>query len=148
MKSLNYCISMVSRKAPEFIDITDQVHKYVVQSKIKNGCVLIFSKHTTASIKINENEPLLLKDMEQFLEHIAPRNGHYQHNDFTVRTVNMTDNERPNGHAHLQSLLLGSSETIPLINGVLQLGKWQRIFLIELDMPRPREVLVQVIGEY
>ena len=53
----------------------------------------------------------------------------------------------PNGHAHCQHLLLGTSENIPIIDGQLQFGRWQRIFLIELDMPRPREVLVQVIGE-
>ena len=147
MKSRTHCIKLVSQKAPEFIDITDPVRDYVAQTNIKNGCVLVFSKHTTAAVKINENEPLLLQDMEKFLERVAPRNGHYQHNDFTVRTVNMTDDECPNGHAHCQSLLLGSSEAIPLIDGVLQFGQWQSIFLIELDHPRHREVTVQVLGE-
>ena len=147
MKSRTHCIKLVSQKAPDFIDITDPVRDYVAQTNIKNGCVLVFSKHTTAAVKINENEPLLLQDMEKFLERVAPRNGHYQHNDFTVRTVNMTDDECPNGHAHCQSLLLGSSEAIPLIDGVLQFGQWQSIFLIELDHPRHREVTVQVLGE-
>ncbi len=147
MKAHTYCIKVVSQKAPEFIDITEPVHEHVAKSNIQNGCVVVFSKHTTAAVKINENEPLLLQDMEKFLERMAPRNGHYQHNDFTVRTVNMTEDECPNGHAHCQSLLLGSSEAIPLIDGVLQFGKWQSIFLIELDRPRPREVTVQILGE-
>jgi secondary thiamine-phosphate synthase enzyme len=85
--------------------------------------------------------------MEEFLEQMASRNATYRHNDFSIRTVNMTENECPNGHAHCQHLLLGTSENIPIINGNLQLGRWQRIFLMELDMPRPREVLVQVLGE-
>ncbi len=147
MKAHTYCIKLVSQKAPEFIDITDPVQKYVAQSNVKNGFVVVFSTHTTASIKINENEPLLIQDMEQFLERIAPRNGHYKHNDFTIRTVNMNEDECPNGHAHCQHLLLGNSETMPIINGVLQYGKYQSIFLIELDRPRPREVMVQVLGE-
>ena len=147
MKAHTYCIKLVSQKAPEFIDITDPVQKYVAQSNVKNGFVVIFSTHTTASIKINENEPLLIQDMEQFLERIAPRNGHYKHNDFTIRTVNMNEDECPNGHAHCQHLLLGNSETMPIIDGVLQYGKYQSIFLIELDRPRPREVMVQVLGE-
>ena len=147
MKAHTYCIKVVSQKAPEFIDITDPVQKYVAQSNVKNGFVVVFSTHTTASIKINENEPLLIQDMEQFLERIAPRNGHYKHNDFTIRTVNMNEDECPNGHAHCQHLLLGNSETMPIIDGVLQYGKYQSIFLIELDRPRPREVMVQVLGE-
>lgn len=147
MKAHTYCIKLVSQKAPEFIDITDPVQKYVAQSNVKNGFVVVFSTHTTASIKINENEPLLIQDMEQFLERIAPRNGHYKHNDFTIRTVNMNEDECPNGHAHCQHLLLGNSETMPIIDGVLQYGKYQSIFLIELDRPRPREVMVQVLGE-
>ena len=61
--------------------------------------------------------------------------------------MNMTEDECPNGHAHCQSLLLGTSETIPLIDRRLQIGQCQSIFLIELDHPRPREVVVQVMGE-
>ena len=93
MKAHTYCIKVDTQKAPEFIDITDRVQEYVDEANIRNGFVVVFSRHTTASIKINENEPLLLQDMEQFLERIAPRNGHYQHNNLHVRTVNMTDDE-------------------------------------------------------
>jgi secondary thiamine-phosphate synthase enzyme len=134
-------------RAPEFIDITEKVGEFIKDSQVQSGFAVVYSKHTTAAIKINENEPLLLKDMEEFLERMASRNGNYQHNNFSVRTVNMTEDECPNGHAHCQHLLLGTSESIPIIDGQLQFGRWQRIFLIELDMPRPREVIVQVIGE-
>ncbi len=146
MKASTYCIKMDTTTAPEFIDITDGVCGYVRDSEVQNGFAVVYSKHTTAAIRINENEPLLLNDMTAFLEKVASRNGDYQHNDFSIRTVNMTEDECPNGHAHCQHLLLGTSENIPIVNGQLQLGRWQRVFLIELDMPRPREVVVQILG--
>lgn len=132
--------------APEFIDITAQVVANVRETGVRHGLVCVYSKHTTAAIKINENEPLLIKDLQAFLERMAPQNGHYGHNDFTVRTVNMTEDECPNGHAHCQHILLSTSETIPLINGELQLGRYQRIFMVELDRPREREILITVLG--
>ena len=147
MKIRTYRIGLDTTRAPEFIDITERVCEFIQDSQVLNGFAVVYSKHTTAAIKVNENEPLLLKDMEEFLERMASRNGDYRHNAFSVRTVNMTEDECPNGHAHCQHLLLGSSENIPIIDGQLQFGRWQRIFLIELDMPRPREVLVQVIKE-
>ena len=147
MKSKSYRLQLETKEAPEFIDITDWVRQCVAQSKVANGFVVVYSKHTTAAVKINENEPLLLQDMVAFLERISPRNGGYQHNDFSIRTVNMTADESPNGHAHLQHLLLGTSETVPLIDGIMQFGRYQSVFFIELDHPRSREVMVQVVGE-
>ena len=147
MKSKSYRLQLETTEAPEFIDITDWVCQCVAQSKVGNGFVVVYSKHTTAAVKINENEPLLLQDMVAFLEKISPRNGGYHHNDFSIRTVNMTADESPNGHAHLQHLLLGTSETVPLIDGIMQFGRYQSVFFIELDHPRSREVMVQVVGE-
>ena len=147
MKTQLHCLKVESTKAPEFIDITQQVRECVSESKVLNGLVVVFSRHTTAAVKINEHEPLLLQDMEQFLERMSPRDGEYRHNDFTVRTVNMTEDECPNGHSHCQHLLLGTSETIPIVDGMMQFGRWQSIFLIELDHPRPREVVIQILGE-
>ena len=91
-------------------------------------------------------EPLLLEDVGHILEHFAPREGGYLHNDFEIRTVNMNDDESPNGHAHCQQIVLGTSETIPILDNRLQLGIYQRIFFIELDRPRPRQLMVQVMG--
>ena len=133
-------------KAPEFIDITQEITDIVHESGARDGLVCVYTKHTTAAIKINENEPLLLADMASFLERVAPQDAYYAHNDFSLRTVNMTEDECPNGHAHCRHLLLGTSETIPLIDGELQLGTYQRVFLIELDRPRQREVLVSIVG--
>ena len=139
-------LSIDTDRAPEFIDITDQVIDIVGRSEIENGFAVVFSKHTTAAIKLNENEPLLVKDMVQFLERVASRDAYYGHNDFAIRTVHMHEDECPNGHAHCQHLILGTSESIPIVNGELCFGNWQRIFLVELDIPRRRHVVVQVLG--
>lgn len=135
-----------TKKSPEFLDITKEVEDFVAESGVREGIALIFSCHTTAAIRINENEPLLLRDMEEFLKRLAPRELYYCHNDFGIRTHNMTPEECPNAHAHLQHLLLGASEAVPIQGGKLALGRWQRIFLVELDRPRERKVLVQVVG--
>lgn len=147
MKHQSFCLSVDTKTAPEFIDITDWVNQCVAQSQVSNGFAVVYSKHTTAAVKINENEPLLLEDMAKFLEKISPREGTYSHNDFSIRTVNMNPDESPNGHAHLQHLVLGTSETVPVIDGLMQFGRYQSIFFIELDHPRHREVMVQVVGE-
>lgn len=138
--------TICTHKAPEFIDITEKVEKAVKACGVREGIALVFSCHTTAAIRINENEPLLLRDMEEFLKRLAPRELYYRHNDFEIRTHNMTPEECPNAHAHLQHLLLGTSEAVPIQGGKLVLGRWQRIFLVELDRPRERKVLVQVVG--
>jgi len=132
--------------APEFIDITEEVAAAVKVAGLRFGQVTVFSTHTTAAIKINENEPLLLRDMCQLLQRAAPQDADYEHNDFTRRTVNMNEDECANGHAHCQHLFLGTSETIPVVEGALTLGQWQRIFLVELDHPRQRRVLINIVG--
>jgi len=146
MKLVRKSIRRIASGAPEFIDITDEVLQAVDESGICEGTVLVFTRHTTAAVKINENEPLLLRDMARFLERSAPRTADYRHNDFVIRTVNMTEDECPNGHSHCQHLLLGASETIPIAEGQALLGRWQSVFFIELDRPREREIVIQVQG--
>ncbi|MFB6291499.1 MAG: secondary thiamine-phosphate synthase enzyme YjbQ [Candidatus Bipolaricaulia bacterium] len=139
-------LKVQTTKAPEFIDITEEVEKFMEDRDTESGALVIYSRHTTAAIRINENESLLKKDMAEFLNQFAPEGDYYRHNDFSIRTENMTEDEVPNGHAHCQSLGLGASETIPVIEGELQLGKWQKVFLIELDHARKREVILQLLG--
>jgi secondary thiamine-phosphate synthase enzyme len=139
-------IRRIATRAPEFIDITDEVRSAVRAAGIQDGTVTVFSRHTTAAVKINENEPLLLRDMARFLECVAPPEGEYRHNDFAIRTANMTEDECPNGHSHCQHLLLSASETVPVADGEPVLGRWQSVFLVELDRPREREVVIQVVG--
>jgi secondary thiamine-phosphate synthase enzyme len=139
-------LTTTTNAAPEFIDITDDVAIIVAASGAKFGQVTVFSTHTTAAIKVNEHEPLLLEDMARVLQEAAPIDGHYEHNDFTKRTVNMEEDECENGHAHCQHLFLGTSETIPILDGKMAFGRWQRIFLVELDHGRERKVLVNIVG--
>jgi secondary thiamine-phosphate synthase enzyme len=147
LRAFTKCLNVKSTRAPEFIDITDLVVDAVGESKVESGIAIVFSRHTTAAIKINENEPLLIKDMEHFLRTIAPQDSYYGHNDFAIRTVHMHEDECPNGHAHCQHLTLGTSEMIPIVNSELAFGKWQRVFLVELDLPKSREIVVQIMGK-
>lgn len=147
MLALIHRLQLETTSSPQFLDITQEVQEFVRDSRIQNGCVVIYSKHTTGAIRVNENEPLLIQDLEEFLERIASRDGYYHHNDLSLRTVNVKDEEYPNGHAHCQHLLLGASETIPIVGGVLEMGQWQSVFFVELDRPRTREVILQVLGE-
>ena len=134
-----------TEKGPQFIDITERVFEAVSTAAINNGFAIVFSKHTTAAIRINENEPALIRDMEEMLERLAPCTGAYQHNEYAHA---FSDNgERPNGHSHCQQLFLGASEAVPIVDGKLLCGQWQRIFLVELDHPREREVVIQLVGE-
>ena len=131
----------------QFVDITNLVVDLARAARLANGVVTVFSRHTTAAIAIQEDEPLLLQDLLSFLRRLAPANVHYQHNDFRIRTHHMHDDESPNGHSHCLQFLLGTSETVPVMDGELLLGQWQRIFLVELDGPRARrEVLIQTVG--
>ena len=132
--------------APQFIDITSRVEDVIRASGVTDGQVLVYSTHTTFSVIINENEPLLLKDMAHYLERQAPKAKYYGHNDFAIRTVSVRPNECPNGHSHCQHLVLGTSETVPVIDGKILLGEFQKLFVVELDEPKPREFLVQVSG--
>lgn len=134
-------ISVTTRFAREFIDLTDFVAEHVAQTGVRSGIVIVASKHTTAAITVNEHEPELLRDLDSFLGHLAPESAAYAHNE-----VPCGPEEHPNGHAHCQALVLQASVTIPIVDGQPSLGRYQRIFLVELDHSRPRTVQTLVIG--
>ncbi|HYM51213.1 MAG TPA: secondary thiamine-phosphate synthase enzyme YjbQ [Candidatus Limnocylindrales bacterium] len=135
-----------TQRGREFVDLTDRVAAVVARSGVVQGWVSVFSKHTTAAIVINENEPLLLEDLAGLLERLAGQGSDYGHNDLARRTGPMDAEECANGHSHCQHLLVGSSEQIPIAQGKVDLGRWQRVFLLELDRSRDRHVVVQVFG--
>ena len=151
MKIISKTIKLRSKKYLEFIDLTDLVKEFVSESKINNGSVLIYSKHTTMAIRINEKERGIVKDFVSFINKLLPKNAYYRHNDLTVRTENLVcdpgASDCMNGHSHCLHLLLGSSETIPINKSKLILGLFQRIFAIELDCGRNREVIIQITGK-
>ena len=132
-----------SEEPIEFIDLTDQINGLLQEHGIRNGTVTVFSRHTTAAIKINEAEELLLEDFKLMLRRLCPVEHGYHHNDMSRRKPPIAPDERPNAHSHCMHLLLSTSETVPVVESKLALGTWQRIFMVELDGPREREVHVR-----
>ncbi len=129
-----------------FTNITQQLQRRIAKERLIGACLIVlYVPHTTAAIMILEDESLLKKDMEQFLEMLAPRTLEYRHDDIRNRTV--PPGERINGFSHLRALFLnGSSTIVPAYGRELQLGKWQSIFLVELDPFRKRDVYAYIIG--
>ena len=140
-------IHLSTRHPTEFIDVTDQLEGFVADAGLRVGVINVQTLHTTTGIVVNEHEPLLLGDFQALLEESAPCDGRYRHDDATLRTVNLTEHERPNGHAHCRALLLPASACLNVSRGGLVLGQWQRVFFVELDGPRERDVSLLVYGE-
>ena len=140
-------IRIATERPTQFIDITDRLASLVASSEICFGFVNVQTLHTTTAIVVNEHEPLLLADFSTLLEQAAPRDAVYRHDDAGIRTVNLTPDERINGHAHCRALLLGNSACVNVIGGALRLGTWQRVFFVELDGPRERDLSVLLVGE-
>lgn len=140
-------ISLTTTHPTEFIDVTDRLQRFVAGADVRAGILNVQTLHTTTAVIVNEHEPLLLTDFEDLLERTAPEDGRYRHDDTAVRTVNVTDPERSNGHAHCRALLLPSAICVNVVNGRLLLGRWQRVFLVELDGPREREISALILGE-
>ena len=131
-------------------DITGEVAAAVQESEITDGVVCVYSPHTTCCIRVNEFESGFLEDFTTLLRRLVPAEGqYYAHDDWDRRTENICaeDMEVGNGHAHCMSMLLGSAgESIPVRDGELCLGTWQRVLFIELDRERDRRWIVQVVG--
>jgi len=121
----------------DFIDITDKVKEIAAQTAIKEGLVLVFVKGSTAALTIMENEKGIFEDIKQVLEKLAPEASDYQHHQ------KWGDH---NGAAHIKASLIKPDVIIPLTDGILDLGTWQQIILIDFDeKPREREIVVKVI---
>lgn len=92
---------------------------------------------------VNEKEPGFTRDLVDALERLAPVDAHYAHND----APHDEEDEAPNGYAHVRAAFLSSpSVTLPVREGALALGRWQRVFFVELDRARPRRVQVTIVG--
>lgn len=127
-------------------NVTPQVQATLTATGIQNGQVLVFSRHTTTALAINEYESRLLADTKAYLAKLAPEANQYLHNDLHLRE-NIPEDEPMNAHSHLMAMTLSTSEIIPVIQGKLALGTYQSILFFELDGPRQRTLLVQVSGE-
>lgn len=146
MTVLNKKFELKSTKQFEIFDVTKKVEGVIKESGIRRGTISVFTPHTTASIRINHFEPLLLQDILKFMYRVVPMESNYAHDFFEIRTQ-IESGERSNGNAHVKAFLLGSSETIPVIDGKMALGRRQSIFFVELDGGRKRNYIVTATGE-
>jgi secondary thiamine-phosphate synthase enzyme len=130
----------------QFVDITALVEERVRRSAVVEGLVTVQSRHTTAAVLVMENEEGLLEDLRHCLEAWAPRNRPWRHDDLSSRKGPVDPGEPRNGHAHAQALLLPCSVTLVVTGGRVDRGRFQSVFLVELDGPRRRTLSVQVSG--
>lgn len=133
--------------ANEFLDLTDDVRDHVNRSAIRHGQVTVMTPHTTMTVVVNESETGFLNDFRRAIGELVPVEGYYEHDDHEVRTENLQEDEFLNGHSHVRQVLTGStSVTIPVVEGELVLGRWQRVLIAELDQPRARRVILHAQG--
>ena len=131
---MKHTLIIKTTKREECIDITNQLNNILKKSNIKQGIFNVFVSHATAAIVINENaDPNICDDLINCLSKLIPR-GIWKH-----------DRLDGNADAHLKASILGPSETIPIANGNLQLGTWQAVMLVELDGPRERGIIINII---
>ena len=154
-----------SDRRPTFHDVTDAVKEVVKRSGIRNGITVVYSQHTTCSVLIQEEShdenywgtKFILQDLVEVLEKLAPTcrtEGQYLHpgpRHIAHATGNLKEEASwsLNTDAHLRSCLLGRSESIPLVDGELELGQFGVIYFADFDQVRARQrtVRVQVVGD-
>ena len=141
----NEIIEIETTEGINIHNVTPQIQAIIPSTGIKNGQVLIFSRHTTTALAINENEERLLQDVKAFLQKLAPDSDKYLHNDLHLRE-NIPPDEPRNAHSHLMAMMLSSSEVIPVVDGKLALGTYQSVLFFELVGARKRTVFCQVTG--
>lgn len=145
MPIINKLIEVETDTGINIYNITPEIEKMMALTGINNGQVLVFSRHTTTALAINEDEERLLKDVKVFLRKLAPESDRYLHNDLHLRDV--PEDEPMNAHSHLMAMMLSTSEVVPIVDGKLALGTYQSVLFFELDGPRRRTVFCQLSGE-
>lgn len=144
MKIINKIINIKTETKINIYNVTPKISELIVSSGIKQGTCLIFSRHTTTALAINEYEERLLVDIKAYLSKLAPEKDKYLHNDLHLR--NVPPDEPMNAHSHLMAMTLSTSEVIPILDGKLGLGTYQSVLFFDLDGPRERTLLIQISG--
>jgi len=139
MKSITEYLWFNTKERTAYINITDEVEEIVKRSGIKEGLCLVNAMHITASVYINDAEPGLIKDFDDWLERLAPHEPVFQYRH------NRTGED--NADAHLKRQIMGREVVAAVTNGRLDLGPWEQIYYGEFDGQRRKRVLVKVIGE-
>ena len=137
MKSYREELWFETRTRRAYLNITPQVETVLKASGVKEGLVLVNAMHITASVYINDDEPGLLRDYDDFLERLAPHEAEYRHNE----------TGEDNGDAHVKRQVMGREVVVAVTEGRLDFGPWEQIFYGEFDGRRRKRVLVKVIGE-
>jgi len=125
-----------SRSRFDIVDVTGEVERWLAQIKAGNGVLVVYTPHTTAALAINEREEGLLDDIVELLKELTKPERRWKHN--------LVDD---NAHAHLGNVIVGGDKVIPVSDGKLALGTWQRLLLLELDGPRVRRINLVYVGE-
>ena len=137
MKSVTEYLWFDTVKHREFINITDKVERVLQKSRIKEGMILVSAMHITAGVYINDDEPGIIKDIEEWLEKLAPEGLDYRHHQ----------PGEGNGDSHLKNILVGHQVVVPVTDGRLDLGPWQQIFYAEFDGQRRKRLIIKAMGE-
>ena len=137
MKIYDEQITLQSKKPREVFNITSQIKAAVEKSGFTGGIVLVSSLHSNSAVIVNDEEPGLLSDLDDWLNQLAPVRDDYRHKGRV----------ESNAAIHFQSLLLHHQVIVPFAERRLDLGPWQAILFVELDGLRPKRVLVKVMGE-
>jgi len=137
MKVFADFVEVRSGKRGEYIDITTEIEKLVDKSEVRNGVVIIHELHTTAALTIQENDTSVHEDTKEIMDKLVPLDREYRH----------SYEGNANAAAHIKNQILGSNLAIPVIDGKIALGTWQKIFLVELFEGRRRRIAVCVMGE-
>ena len=139
-------LQVTTTAATDFLDLTETLERLVADAGLETGLVNVQTRHTTTGLLVNEGEPRLHDDFHATLARLAPLGVAYRHDDL-ARRPDVSPDEPRNGHAHCRALVLASSVCLNVDHGRLQLGRWQRVFLVDLDGPRPRELSVVTVGD-
>ena len=134
-------IEVQTSKRMEIHDLTEIVREMVRTTGVISGLVTVSTMHTTTAVFVNEPQSALLEDVQQMLERLVPRGDDWKHND-----PRYSDCDRHNADAHLRAIMLGSSVTLQVADGALTMGQWQRVLMAELDGPRKRGLVLQVLA--
>ena len=137
MKSHTEYLTFNTKKHREYVHITPQVEAIVQRSGVREGMVLVSAMHITAGVYVNDNEPGLIHDIDEWLEGLAPFREDYRHHQ----------TGEDNGDSHLKAILVHHQVLLPITAGKLDLGTWQRIFYAEFDGQRSKRVIVKVMGD-
>lgn len=137
MKSVTEYLWFNTKHHRESINITDKVEEFVARGGVQEGFILVSAMHITSGVYVNDAEPGLIEDIDEWLEKLAPFKPDYRHHA----------TGESNGDAHLKSLLIHHEVIVPVTGGKLDLGPWQQIYYAEFDGQRKKRAILKVLGE-